>query len=103
MYTVNYDKEKHNNAINLLQKCNKDLYPTIYKLLTIFCTIPVSTSTNERSFSTLRRLKTYKRSTMNENRLNGLATLNIHKEINLNMVDVINELSKQKRKMEIHI
>nr|CAI5844566.1 unnamed protein product [Callosobruchus analis] len=31
--------------------------------------LPVSTSANERSFSTLRRLKTYLRSTMKEDRI----------------------------------
>ncbi|KAJ8882693.1 hypothetical protein PR048_014505 [Dryococelus australis] len=36
--------------------------------------------TSERSFSTLRRLKNYLRSTMIEDRLNGLALLHIHQD-----------------------
>ncbi|KAF0742631.1 zinc finger MYM-type protein 1-like [Aphis craccivora] len=35
-------------------------------LIKLFCTIPVSTATPKRSFSTLKRSKTYLRSTMNE-------------------------------------
>ena len=42
---------------------------------------PVTATTNERSFSTVRRLKKFLRSTMSENRLNGLASLNIHRDI----------------------
>ena len=35
----------------------------------------------ERSFSTMKRLKTYLRSTMLEERLNSLAVLNIHRDV----------------------
>jgi len=44
------------------------------------CILPVTICTSERSCSSLRRLKTYLRSTMTETRLNGLAMLSIHKE-----------------------
>nr|CAI5836685.1 unnamed protein product [Callosobruchus analis] len=53
--------------------------------------LPVSTSANERSFSTLRRLKTYLRSTMKEDRPNGLASLNIHRNLDLNVDSILNE------------
>ena len=35
---------------------------------------------SERSFSALRRVKTYLRSTMRQDRLNHLMTLHVHKE-----------------------
>ena len=41
--------------------------------------LPITTATTERSFSALRRLKTYLRSTMKEDRLSGLALMDIHK------------------------
>ena len=43
-------------------------------LLVVLC----STATVERSFSELRRLKTWLHSTMSQNRLNHLAILNVH-------------------------
>lgn len=55
-----------------------DAPPNVRMLLQLLCTLPVTTSTAERSFSALRRLKTYIRSTVMEERLNGLALLNIH-------------------------
>ncbi|XP_029342147.1 uncharacterized protein LOC107883657 [Acyrthosiphon pisum] len=55
-------------------------------------------STAERSFSSLRRLKNYMRSSMTEDRLNGLAVLHIHKEIPINIDDVINIFSRQKQR-----
>lgn len=46
------------NAIKILEKCNKQLFPLINMLLKI---LAVSTATPERSFLTLKRLKTYLR------------------------------------------
>ncbi|XP_054263675.1 52 kDa repressor of the inhibitor of the protein kinase-like [Macrosteles quadrilineatus] len=55
--------------------------PNISVLIQIICTIPVTTSTAERSFSALRRLKTYLRTTITEERLNGLANLHINQSV----------------------
>ena len=51
----------------------------IDKLLLLYFTFLVTTSTVERSFSTLRRIKTYLRSTMNACRFNNLLLLHIHR------------------------
>ena len=42
---------------------SENLYPNVATVLTILLTMPVSTATPERSFSTMRRAKTYVRST----------------------------------------
>ena len=47
-----------------LQHANPDLYPNAVAIITILLTMPVSTATPERSFSTMRRVKTYLHSTM---------------------------------------
>lgn len=59
----------------------KDMIPEIIKLLKIVLTIPVSTCTAERSFSALRRIKTYLRSTMTQQRLNDHMAVHINREI----------------------
>ena len=59
---------------------SRTLFNQIDRLLHIILTVPVTTSTAERSFSTLRRLKTYLRSTMTRTRLNNLMMLHIHKD-----------------------
>lgn len=89
------------NLSELLNNCNENYYPNVYKLLKIVATLPITTATAERSFSTLRRLKTYLRNTMAENRLNGLAHLNIHRTIEVNPEEVLNELAKRKRKIDL--
>ena len=42
------------SAIEALCACHAEIYPNVYILLTILGTLPVSTATNERSFSTMR-------------------------------------------------
>lgn len=50
---------------------------TVLELLEIALSWPITTASAERSFSTLRRLKTYLRSTMKEELLSGLALMTI--------------------------
>jgi hypothetical protein len=83
------------NTIEALNLCNEDIYPITFTLLKIFATLPVSTSTAERSFSTLRRIKTYLKNTMDENKLNGLANLNIHREIPVQYSEVLSILKEK--------
>ena len=64
-------------AIDAYIECSEAFYPNLKILLKIFSTLPVSTSTVERTFSVLKLLKSYLRSTMSENRLNGLAMMQI--------------------------
>ncbi|XP_008178694.1 zinc finger MYM-type protein 1-like [Acyrthosiphon pisum] len=83
-------------GIEAFLNCDKD----IKLLLKIFVTLPVSTATPERSFSSLKRLKTHLRNTMNETRLNGLSLLSVHRNIDLSAEEVIDELSKTSRKLD---
>ena len=69
--TTSYDE--------IIVKGNTKIFTEIEKLLCIYLTIPVTTSTVERSFFTLRRLKNYLRTTMVQERLNNLLLLHVHK------------------------
>lgn len=73
-----------------------DLKETFRQILVI----PVSKATPERSFSTMRRIKTYNRSTMTGKRLHNLALLSIEREkseeIITNPEEILNELACDK-------
>ncbi|XP_057300283.1 52 kDa repressor of the inhibitor of the protein kinase-like [Hydractinia symbiolongicarpus] len=69
------------------------LYPNIFKILHILAVVPVTTSSCERSISMLRRAKTYLRSSMTQDRLNGLVLLNIHNKMKINLDDVTDMLA----------
>lgn len=81
-------------AIDALCECDEHIFPTIFQLLTILCTLPVSVATSERSFSTLRRVKTWLRSQMQEDRLTSLCLLNVHRENILNINLIIDRFAK---------
>lgn len=87
------------SALECLDKCDQKLYPNIYSLLQILATIPVSTATPERTFSSLRRLKNYLRNTTSENRLNGLALMNIHYGAEIDVDEVVDIFKQKNRKL----
>ena len=66
---------------HLKKESVKRLIPNIAKLLRIYFTIPVTTATAERSFSTLRRVKNYLRSSMTQQRLNHCLIAHCHQTI----------------------
>lgn len=59
-------KKNPKSGLEALQLCKPSIFPNIYILLKILCTLPVSTATPERTFSCLKRLKTFLRNTMSE-------------------------------------
>lgn len=69
-------------------------------LFQILVTLPVTSSTVERGFSALDRLKTYIRNTMGDERLNGLALLHIHRDIKVDIEEVITNFAKCNRKLK---
>ena len=68
---------------------SKEMLSEVDALLRLYFTIPITTATAERSFSVLRRIKTYLRSTMSECRLNNVMLLHCHKDI-ADGIDVTN-------------
>ena len=77
----------------------KFLFPTIHFLLKVLATLPVSTATAERTFSTLKRLKTYWRNATGQDRLTGLTLMSVHRDSDVNVQRVIDELSKKPRRL----
>ena len=54
------------NAIDTLEACNADLFPNVQQVLAILATLPVTTVTCERNYSTMRYQKTYLKFLMGE-------------------------------------
>jgi hypothetical protein len=69
----------------------RQMLPEFNKILCIMLVIPVSSCTSERSFSALRRLKTYIRSTMGQIRLNDISILHVHRDEEINLEIVANQ------------
>lgn len=72
---------------------DQDFFPNIRMLFVLMTTAPVTSCECERSISMLRLIKTSLRSTMTEDRLNGLAMLQYHRDVPLNADEVVEEFS----------
>lgn len=87
-----------------LKECDNDVYPFIHFFLKLLTTLPISNASAERSFSALRRLKDWLRSTMGENRLNGLALMLCHREVEVSVEKVIDRFAKcRSRRLEFSL
>ena len=66
----------------------------------MFCTLPVTVASAERSFSKLKLVKNFLRSTMGQERLSDLAMLSIEAEIArcVEFQDIINDFATKKHR-----
>ena len=78
----------------VFDSCDQVQYPITHKLFQIIKPCPVSVASAERSFSTLRRIKIWLRTRMTENKLVGLALLNVHRDILVIVENVIEPFAK---------
>ena len=84
MYYRNYKRDniaEHVKVFKEMKPEGKTLFPHIQKLLKIILVNPINSCEAERSFSALRRLKTWLRSTMTQHRLNHVLICHVHKNI----------------------
>ena len=82
-----------------------DAFPQFEILVRLFLTLPIGIASAERSFSVLRRLKTYMRSTMGQHRLSDMALLAIEDQTaaKLKLDDVIKQFASAKARRGCHI
>ncbi|KAK9734843.1 hypothetical protein RND81_04G166700 [Saponaria officinalis] len=93
-----YDGEVPWNAIKIAEFVKEmEMFPNILIAYRILLTIPITVASAERSFSKLKLMKSYLRTTMTQERLNGLAILSIEKNMlkNLNVEDIIDDFASK--------
>lgn len=83
------------SVIASLRECSADFFPNLHTLLRLICTLPVTTAECERTISHIRTLKSYLRSTMGQERLNGLALLKIHWAVPVDREDAVNRFARR--------
>ena len=92
---INSFKEIRNQA-KLLSSAKKALISDVIKLLKLLVDMPATNAVSERSFSAMRRLYTYTRTNMSQNRLNHMMILHVHKTKtdSLSLINIANEFVK---------
>ena len=76
------------NLLKCLQQADEDQFPNVKQLLRIGCTLPAGSAEAECSFSAFRRLRTYLRSRMSEERLSGLVLIHIHHSLHFDVKEI---------------
>jgi len=92
--------DRPNTAVWSLQVCSPDFFPNVRKLLLIAATLPVTTATPKRTFSSLRLLDNHLCTTMRVHRLAALSLLYLHRDIPVTSEQVIEKFSRQCRRQE---
>ena len=67
--------------LHTLQPQTRSMLSEVEKLIKLCLALPISVAASERSFSALRRLKTWLRNTMKQERLTHLAIMNAHSDL----------------------
>ncbi|GFS36762.1 integrase catalytic domain-containing protein [Nephila pilipes] len=78
-------------------------FPNVEILLKIFLTILISNASGERSFSVLKRVKNYLRSSMGEDKLNSMAILYIEQDVlvQIDTQKLIDEFAQEKSRRNV--
>lgn len=88
---------------DLMRACNLEVYPNLYKLMQVALTIPISSATCERSFSSMRRIKNWLRTSMVQTRFTNLSSLYIEREMTneLKNENIIDMFAKKTRRLDL--
>ncbi|KAL4082395.1 hypothetical protein QTP88_029993 [Uroleucon formosanum] len=91
------EEQLPSSPLEAIKQCDPDLFSGINVWLKILITLPATGATAERNFSSLRRVKTWMRSRISEERLNGLALLHAHRDVIINHDEVIDIFAQSNR------
>ena len=83
-----------------LKHCDIEMYPNLFVLLQIAGTVAVTSCECERSGSVLKRLNTYLRASMGQERMSGLAFMHINYDVEIDTDHVLSIFSKSPRALE---
>ena len=96
-WNENYSSPVPSSISESLALVDQIAFPNISVTLKVIGVIPVTSCECERSISALRRLKTWLRSTMEEDRLNGLALMHINNDIKLDIEKVVDVFARENK------
>ena len=82
----------------LCEKNLEEIYPNLWIALRVAVTLPVTVASAERSFSKLKLIKSYLRSSMSQERLSGLAIMSIKNDVGkqISYDDIIDDFASRK-------
>ena len=80
MFTANYTYKTCSEVTEIMRNMVPEVRGLFSQVEALLLVVPASSAEAERSFSALRRLKTWLRSSMSQTRLNSVAVCHVHRE-----------------------
>lgn len=105
MDLIKYAVQSPINLKDLQKEVSKESYPNFFPLLQLALTLPIGSATSERSFSAMRRIRNWLRSTMIQERFSDLALLHIEGDLTAKLsIEKIVDIyaSRKKRRLMLH-
>ena len=105
-----FHKDSPLEILHYIYKCGLETgVPEAVRLLKLNSVISISSVTVERSFSCLKRVKTYLRNRMGQDRLGSLSRISLHKDFlkeveNKNVLHdiIVKKLVEKPRRLNVH-
>lgn len=91
------------DILGIKKVVTKDVFPNLFKLIQVGLTIPISSATCERSFSSMRRIKNWLRTSMEQAKFTDLSIINIERDLS-NTIDkniIINNFALSQRRISL--
>ena len=88
-------------TINNLKSLEKNTFPNLYQLIQCALVIPISSATCERSFSAMRKIKTWLRTSMSQHRFDNMSIIYIKKDIKINAEEIVEVFAKKDRRLAL--
>ena len=96
-WETNVDTKMPTNILETLKVIDRTAFRNIYECVKILGVIPVNSCECERSMSAMRRLKTWLRSTTEQERFNGLALMHINNDMKIDNSEKLYEFARQNK------
>lgn len=81
VFKTNFPDLITGSAQQLSSVIHQNTFPNLYKLLSVAFTLPISSATCERSFFAMRRVYTWLRTSMLQERFTNLAIIHIKRDL----------------------
>jgi len=93
-------EERSHIFIESLNFYGANIFPSAFTAIKIAACAAVTIVPVQRMFSTLKRIETYLTNTLGEERHNGLALMNVHRGIQLDIGGMLDRMSKKNRRLD---
>jgi hypothetical protein len=100
IYWDSFQETKPSNITKTMKLVEFTGFENIKVALQILATLPLTSNECERSFSSMKLLKTFSRSTMSAERLNGLSLMYKHQQIIPKTSEILNKFGLKNRRLD---